>query len=214
MKLSRAISNKNVLGARFKVADFTGEWLASFGRPELRGAWIIFGTSGGGKTHLALALLKYLSGFVERVAYDTLEQGLSLSFQNAWRDAAMHEAGTRVVMLDREPIEKLRERLKRRKSPDVIVVDSLTALSGFTRPVFTGLINDFPDKLFIFVAHEEGGKPYPAIAQHVRKLAEIKVRVEGYKAFVTTRFQSESGEGGADFVIWEWGAENYWIDKL
>ena len=87
--MAKAISNKNVLDARFEVADFSGRWLESFGRPELRGAWIIYGESGSGKTHFALQLLKYLSGFVDRAAYDTLEQGLSLSFQNAWKDAAM-----------------------------------------------------------------------------------------------------------------------------
>ncbi len=39
--MGRAISNKNVLTAKFEVADFDGAFLASFGRPELRGAWII-----------------------------------------------------------------------------------------------------------------------------------------------------------------------------
>lgn len=50
--MAKAISNKNVVNAKFKVADFTGKWLASFGKPELRGAWIIYGESGGGKTHV------------------------------------------------------------------------------------------------------------------------------------------------------------------
>lgn len=212
--MAKAISNKNVLDARFEVADFAGKWLASFGKPELRGVWIIYGESGSGKTHFALELLKYLSGFVDRAAYDTLEQGLSLSFQNAWKDAAMHEVGSRVVVLAKEPIKDLRERLRKRKSPDVVVIDSITALVGFTRAVFIELINEFPDKLFVFIAHEENNKPYPAIAQHVRKLSEVKIRVEGYKAFITTRFQTENGDGGTDFVIWEQGANEYWIDKL
>lgn len=120
--MAKAISNKNVVNAKFKVADFTGKWLASFGKPELRGAWIIYGESGGGKTHLALELLKYLCGFVDRAAYDTLEQGLSQSFFNAWKNAEMHEAGTRVVVLVKEPIKELQERLRKRKSPDVIVI--------------------------------------------------------------------------------------------
>ena len=52
--MAKALSNRNVCDANFKVADFTGEWLATFGKPELRGAWIIFGESGSGKTHFAL----------------------------------------------------------------------------------------------------------------------------------------------------------------
>lgn len=212
--MAKAISNRNVLDAKFDVADFSGKWLESFGKPELRGAWIIYGESGSGKTHFALQLLKYLSGFVNRAAYDTLEQGLSLSFQNAWKDVAMQEVGSRIIVLAKEPIRELQERLRKRKSPDVVVIDSITALIGFNRASFMELINEFPDKLFIFIAHEENNKPYPAIAQHVRKLSEVKIRVEGYKAFITTRFQGNNGEGGADFVIWEQGANEYWIDRL
>lgn len=44
--MARAISNKNVLQAKFDVADFDGAFLASFGRPELRGEWLIYGGSG------------------------------------------------------------------------------------------------------------------------------------------------------------------------
>lgn len=212
--MAKAISNKNVLDARFEIADFKGQWLASFGKPELRGAWIIYGESGSGKTHFALKLLKYLTQFVDKSAYDTLEQGLSLSFQNAWKNAEMQEVGSRVIVLAKETIQDLRERLAKRKSPDIVVIDSITALVGFTRSVFIELINDFPHKLFIFIAHEENNKPYPAIAQHVRKLSEVKIHVEGYKAFVTTRFSGSNGEGGSDFIIWEQGANEYWIDKL
>ena len=86
--MARAISNKNLCDAIFQVADFDGKWLDSFGKPELRGAWIIYGESGSGKTHFALELLNYLTGFVQRSAYDTIEQGKSLSFQNAWNNAA------------------------------------------------------------------------------------------------------------------------------
>lgn len=183
--MARALSNKNMCDAKFQVADFSGEWLATIGKPELRGAWIIFGESGSGKTHFALQLLAYLTRFVDKVAYDTIEQGYSLSFQNSWNDANMGELGNKVVILDKEQIPELRERLRKRKSPQVVVIDSITALVGFTRTTFASLMAEFPNKLFIFIAHEEGGKPYPAVAKHVRKLSEVKLRVEGFKAVIT-----------------------------
>ena len=61
--MGRAISNKNVLTAKFEVADFDGAFLASFGRPELRGAWIIYGGSGCGKTTFVMQVCKYLTRF-------------------------------------------------------------------------------------------------------------------------------------------------------
>lgn len=212
--MAKAISNKNVLDARFEVADFEGKWLSSFGRPELRGSWIIFGNSGSGKTTFALELCKYLSGF-GKAAYDTLEQGLSLSFQTAWKRVAMQEAGSQVIVLDRETIGDLRARLSHRKSPDIIIIDSLTCLVGFNKREYVSLLQAFPNKLFIFIAHERNHIPEPAIAETVRRLSEVKIRVEGYKAFVTTRYEnSQRGEGGKDFIIWDKGANEYWTNNL
>ncbi|MDE6361325.1 MAG: ATP-binding protein [Muribaculaceae bacterium] len=210
--MARALSNRNVCEATFAVANFDGPWLASLGRPELRGSWIIYGESGSGKTHFALQLLRYLSQFVYRVAYDSLEQGLSQSFQHAWIASGMATVGNKAILFHKEDIPELMAHLHKRKSPQIIVIDSITALTGFGRTAYHNLISTFPNKLFIFLAHEEGGRPYPTIARHVGKLSEIKMRVEGFRAFITTRFATEDG-GGEPFTIWEEGAARYYADK-
>lgn len=212
--MGRAISNKNVLAAQFETADFDGPYLASFGRPELRGAWIIWGGSGSGKTTFTLMLCKYLSKF-RRVAYDSLEQGLSLSLQKAWERVGMVEAGTNVILLNKEALPELRKRLKKRKSPEIIIIDSLQYIRGFNFDAFTKLKDEFPDKLFIFISQAKGVNPKGNLGEAIRYDAEIKICVEGYKAFVTTRYEDPSkGAGGADFIIWEQGAAEYWADKL
>lgn len=210
----RAISNKNVMSARFATAAFDGAWLASFGRPELRGTWIIYGGSGSGKTTFTLQLCKYLTKFC-RVAYDSLEQGLSLSLQRAWERVGMDEVGSKIILLNKEGLKDLRERLVRKQSPDVVVIDSVHYLWGVSVRDLMKLKDDFPQKLFVYISHEKGGMPDGKLAIKLRYDADIKARVEGYKAFVTTRYEvSEKGEGGADFVIWDEGAEKYWIDKI
>lgn len=214
--MARAISNKNVLAAQFETADFGGPWLASIGRPELRGVWIIWGGSGSGKTTFTLMLCKYLAGF-GRVAYDSLEQGLSLSLQKAWERVDMAEAGTRVILLDKEELPELRKRLEKRKSPDIVIIDSLQYLEGFNLKVLKKLKNDYPGKLFIFIsqADKRNVDPDGNMAKKVRYDAEVKIRVEGYKAFVTSRYEDpDKGEGGADFTIWEEGAAQYWMQQL
>lgn len=212
--MGRAISNKNVLTAKFEVADFDGAFLASFGRPELRGAWIIYGGSGCGKTTFVMQVCKYLTRF-RRVAYNSLEQGLSLSLQKAWERVGMEEVGNRIILLNKESLKDLRVRLTKKQSPDVIVVDSVQYWHDLKWSDFTNLKDDYPNKLFIFISQERGGLPDGKLAQKIRYDSEIKIRVEGYKAFVTTRYEvADLGEGGADFVIWEAGAQEYWIDKM
>lgn len=212
--MGRAISNKNVLTAKFEVADFDGEFLASFGRPELRGAWIIYGGSGSGKTTFVMQMCKYLTRF-RRVAYNSLEQGLSLSLQKAWERVGMQEVGNKIILLNKEQLKDLRVRLLKKQSPDVIVIDSVHYLRRFNMDQYQNLRDEFPNKLFIFVSHEKGGMPKGMMAQNIRYDSEIKIRVEGYKAFVTTRYEvAERGEGGADFIIWEQGAQDYWVDKM
>lgn len=214
--MSRAISNQNVLAARFETVEFAGEWLASFGRPELRGTWIIWGGSGSGKTTFTLMLCKYLANF-GRVAYNSLEQGLSLSLQKAWERVGMGEAGNSVILLNKEELPELRARLNKRKSPEIIIIDSVQYLDGFNWASFKKLKREYPDKLFIFISQADraGKDPDGKLAGKIRYDAEIKIKVEGFKAFVTTRYEdAERGDGGADFIIWEQGAAEYWAEQL
>ena len=158
----------------------------------------------------------HLAGF-RRVAYNSLEQGLSLSLQKAWERVDMAKAGSNIILLNKEELPELRARLSKRKSPDIIVIDSLQYLEGFTVRTLKNLKKDYPDKLFIFICHADkaGKDPDSKIGIKVRYDSDIKIRVEGYKAFVTTRYEDpDKGEGGADFVIWEQGAAEYWAEQI
>ncbi len=205
-----------MLAAQFETADFDGPFLASFGRPELRGVWIIWGGSGSGKTTFTLQLSKYLANF-RRVAYNSLEQGLSLSLQKAWERVEMAEAGSNIILLNKEELPELCARLNKRKSPEIIIIDSVQYLDGFYWSHFKKLKKDYPDKLFVFIsqADDKTGQPSMNIAKRIRYDADIKIKVEGFKAFVTTRYEDASkGEGGADFIIWEQGAADYWAEQI
>lgn len=207
--MRQAISNKNVTRAQFDVADFRGDWLRLIGRPELRGSWIVFGSSGSGKTTFALQLAKYLAGF-GKVAYNSLEQGLSLSFQLGWDRVRMEEAGSNIVLLEKESMDDLRYRLARKRSPDIVIIDSLTCLPGFGKRDYVSLVRDYSNKLFIFLSHIKNGIPDPAIAETVRRLSEVKILVQGFKAYAASRYTSES----SDYVIWPEGAEKFEIKNL
>ena len=201
-----AKSVEDILRYKPRAMPFEGAWLDSFGAPERGGCWLVWGSSGNGKTRFALQLCRYLTRF-GRVAYDSLEEGMSLSFQNAIKAVNMREVARRFVMLHKEPADALRARLKKHKSPDVVVIDSVQ-YSGLNKDTAKALVDEFPRKLFIFISHAEGKNPAGRTATAIRFHADVKLYVEGYRIVApVSRFKE--GEC-APFTIWEEGARRYW----
>lgn len=204
--MRRALTVNDILSYKGDTLDFTGKWLASFGKPELKGSWIIWANSANGKTDLAMQLAKYLSSF-RRVGYDSLEEGLSETIKRAVYRHNMKEVQNRFSLLDKEPIAEVKERLRKRKSPDIIFIDSVQ-YTGITYREYCKLMDEFRNKLFIWISHAEGKLPLGNVAKAIRYDANAKIYVEGYKAFPETRYG-----GGEPFVIWEEGAREYWDYK-
>jgi hypothetical protein len=210
VKQNRAKSVAEILKYKPKALPFTGAWFDSFGTPELSGCWLVWGQSGNGKTRFVLQLCKYFAQF-GRVAYNSLEEGLSLSFQNAIRAVGMQDVARRFVLLDKEPIEELRLRLGGQKAPDVVVIDSVQ-YSGLDKITAKALIDAFPRKLFIFVSHADGKNPDGRTARAIRFHANVKLWIEGYRIPApVSRFKE--GEC-APFTIGVEGAARYWGVKV
>lgn len=183
---------------------FTGAWEASLGRPAKSGTWLVWGHSGNGKSSFVMQLAKYLCKF-EKVIYDSLEESTGLSVQKSLRRHGMADVARRFVILDREPMAMLSERLKRKKSPGVVIIDSFQ-YSGLTYAGYKQLKEEHPSKLFIFISHAEGTRPEGRAAKKVEYDADIKIFVEGFKASCKSRFMDRPG---VPFVIWEEGAVKY-----
>lgn len=198
----RALSIRDIQCYKPEVMDFDGEWLASIGKPELTGSWIIWGGSANGKTRFALQLAKYLSRF-GKVVYDSLEEGLSLSMQKAIEDVGMADAKRNFHLLDKETLPELEARLEKQRSAQVVIIDSLQ-YTGLTYNDYKRLRDRFRHKLFIFVSHAEGQNPKGNVGKSVKYDAFVKIYVEGYVAYPQSRYG-----GGSPFVIWENGARKY-----
>lgn len=194
MPPKRAISVDEILKMKFIEMPFEGEWLDSFGEPERTGVWLMWGHSGNGKTSFALQLSRYLTQF-GKVAYNTLEEGARKSFQLAVKRHHLKTVKKKFVILN-EGLEDLKERLSKRKSPDIIIIDSFQ-YTGLSKTEYKALKAEFPNKLFIFISHAEGKHPEGRPAKFVRFDADVKIFIEGYKAFPVSRFG-----GGEPFVIW------------
>lgn len=204
--LKRAISVDELLKTKFKTMAFEGEFKEAVGTPEMSGSWIIWGQSGNGKTRFTLQLAKYMTKF-GKVAYNSLEEGAKLSFKRAIQQTGMISVAKRFIILKGETIEQLTERLSKQKAPNIIIIDSVQ-YTDLDKKAYKTLINSFPTKLFIFISHAEGKNPKGSTADAIRYDSDVKIFVQGYKAFVVSRFG-----GGKPFIIWEEGAMEYWKDK-
>ncbi|KAA6347182.1 hypothetical protein EZS27_005351 [termite gut metagenome] len=201
--MARAYSVKNVLDAEFETLAFEGVWREAIGLPELSGSWIIYGTTKNGKTTFAMMLAKYLTKF-KKVFYNSVEEGLSRSVQLAYERVGMIEASGRIT-LEGESLEAMVERLKKRKSPDIVFVDSFQFL-GMTFKDYKKLKTMFPRKLFIFISHVTNGLPDGRAAVAVWRDASVSFRVEGFRAFPTSRY------GGGEYIdVSAERAAAYWI---
>ena len=188
--MKRAYSIRNVIDAKFKTLDFDGDWLEAVGRPELGGSWMIYGAPKNGKTSLAMQLARYLTRFC-RVAYDSVEEGLSLSIQHCVERTFGGEANRRFLLLEKETIEELTERLSKRSgSPDAVVIDSVQFL-GLRWEEYKGLVERFPHKLFVFVSHVDGNQPEGRVAKKIWRDANVYIRVEGFRGFPVGRYGGE-----------------------
>lgn len=190
---------------KFKVMEFEGKWLESFGKPEAKGVWIIYGESFHGKSSFMTQLAKYLTGFVKhKVLINSLEEGKSHSLKLNIQRAALGTVADKILLGNRQPIEAVKNRLKSRRSPEIIFTDSIQ-YTDLNKKTYYQLRDEFSSKLWVFISQADGKEPRGALAKHVRFDADVKIRVEGYKAFVESRYG-----GGKVFIIDAERAAAYW----
>lgn len=204
--INRAYSVSNVLSKQFNALDFTGEWEATLGKPDKAFSAIIWGGTTNGKTEAAIKFAKYLTNF-GKVAYNSLEQGLSATMQKALERNYMESLGNSFVLLDREPFEELVLRMKKPKSPDFLFIDSVQ-YTRITKAQYYQLKELMlkKGKGIVWISQAKGSLPKGALADDIMYDVDLKLRVEGFKLFPNGRLNG----GGEPFVIWAQRAAKYW----
>ena len=189
---------REVMSMKYETFPFDGYWKDAFGTPERRGVWFIWGDSGNGKTTFAMQLAKELCKY-GRVAYNSLEEGSSLTMRNTMMRCGMMEVNRRFILLDSESMDQLNIRLNRRRSPDIIIIDSFQ----YTQLTYRQYI-EFKEanrkKLLIFISHADGKQPNGRAAKSVMYDATLKIRVEGFRAFSKGRFIGPVGHYDIDRI--------------
>ena len=212
IKLSRAVTLDELEKTKFKEFDWDGRWFDLLGDIEFAGTMLAWGDSGNGKTSFGLQLCKYLTEKGIKTAYNSLEQGKSKSMRRQARLAGLTSTSVpkgKFLLLHKEPINELKIRLRKRRSPDFIVIDSLQ-YTGMRYKDYQELKDEFSGKkLILFLSHADGKQPAGRVAKSIRYDADTKLHIEGYRAFTLSRMG-----GGLPFDIWTEGARKYYNEDL
>jgi Predicted ATP-dependent serine protease len=198
---------REILSTKFETFPFADEWYDAFGNPERRGVWFIWGNSGSGKTTFAMQLAKKLCEY-ERVALNSLEEGASLTMRNTLIRCGMMDVNKRFILLDRENLEQLSIRLKKQKSPGVVIIDSFQYTMMNYRD-YISFKEQHRNKLLIFISHADGKMPNGRAAKSVMYDADLKIYVEGFRAFSKGRFIGPTEH----YDIYKPKAQEYWGDR-
>lgn len=194
--MQRAIGVKDFLKRKFVCYEFDGEWEEAFGQPEVNFSMIVYGKSGNGKTEFCIKFAKYLSRFA-KVYYNSFEQGVSKSLQDALIRNNMEEVEGAVIFGDKESLSEMMARLKKKHSPRIVFIDSRDYMH-LKADEFKLLTETFKHKAFVVICWEQSGKPQGQPAKDIEYLSDIKVRVANFIALPRSRFG-----GNAPYVIWK-----------
>lgn len=192
----RSIGINEFLLRKFVTYDFDGPWAATFGEPERNMKCIIWGNPGNGKTEFCIKLAKYMAQFT-KVYYNSFEQGVCKTLQDALKRNSMQEVTGRVIFGDQETFDEMMHRLSNKNSPGVCIIDSRDYIN-LTTEQFKKLIDAFPRKCFIVVCWQSGGKPRGEYAKQIAYMCDVKIQIRDFVAYPRSRFG-----GNQKFVIWE-----------
>jgi len=195
IKLKRALTVDDMLNAKFETWPISAQWRRCIGEVATNFSMIIWGLSGKGKTRFFLSLCKELSNH-GLILIDCMEEGKSRTLQVAYQEMGMKDIAGKLILADREPYEYLVHRLKRKKSPKIVIINSVQHMR-LTYEQWKELRAMFRKKCFILISHADGATPSGAAAKEIRYDVDIKVHVENYVAYPVSRYG-----GNTPYVIW------------
>lgn len=194
------MSPREIMNMSHRVVEWGEKWSYPFGKPEQGDTIIVVGDSSNGKSNFVMQTAKELCR-LGIVLYESFEEGSSLTFQNRMKLMRMNEVQGKFRAVAGESIDDLRERLRRTHSPKFVIIDSFQ-MSGYTYEDAAQIVDEFPQKTFIWVSQAYKGQPLGKPAMRLWYLAGLKIKVSGYKATSPGRYTEHPG---AVFKVWEQG---------
>lgn len=200
--MKRALTVSNVLAIRINNIKFKGRFYDVFGNPQKKSRWLVWGQSGSGKSSFVMQLIKEFAE-TEKTLLVSLEESLDdENLQDRLRMFKMQDVSKNFTIVD-DNLEELNERLSKRNSPQVIVIDSAPYFfMGYQFTDYIDFTRKHKEKTLIFIGHANGQQPKSELEQKIMFDATQKVIVSGYLA---TNKGRKFGPHETQLVVWEKG---------
>lgn len=201
-KLKKVITVPNLQNQNINHIPLTGDFHKAFGKPQDRGVWFVWGSSGSGKSSFLMQLAKEFSK-EHKTLYNLLEEETD--------DAEYIERTQLFQMSDvadkfytqAYDIDELKTYMSRRKSPKVYFIDSLRYLTrDFNEYLELKQLANDKNKILICSGFAKGQDPRSEFEYKVMHDAKMKIFVSGYAAYCKGR---TIGPNGGLFIIYEDG---------
>lgn len=197
--MKRALTVANILSINIATIDFSGRFYDVFGNPQKKARWFVWGQSGSGKSSFVMQLIKEFAQ-KEKTLLVSLEEALDdENLQDRLKLFNMQDVSKNFTIVD-DNLEELTERLNKRNSPQVIVIDSAPYFfMGYTFNDYLSFTRQFKEKTLIFIGHANGQQPKTEFEQKIMFDATQKVIVSGYLA---TNKGRKFGPHETQYVVW------------
>lgn len=209
--MPKVLSLNQLLKRKYKSLEKMPDWFSEiFGQLVYNFIMVVWGDSANGKSNFMMQFIKVLTEN-GRVLYVGLEEGAARTMQAKaakYFDKEVHSGRIRFADHTMTYKEVFTE-LDKKGSARFVVVDSIQYWN-ISYEEYKVLKKRYPNKSFIFISHANGKLPDGATAKKVRYDADVKVFVQGFVAFVKSRYLDGDPK---NYVIWEKGARNTWGAK-
>lgn len=202
--LLKAFTVANIINQTIRRILFTGVWFQAFKQPQDKGVWLVWGTSGSGKSYFIMMLGKAMAQMGYSVFLNLCEEDMDDSdFIERVETLEMNDVKDNFLARTYN-YEELVIYLKRKKSPKVVIIDSATYFfESFEQ--YKDFKKMFKEKIIIITAHARGEKPKFELEDRIMFDAKMKIFINGFLAICKGR---TIGPNGGRFIVWQEGYEN------
>lgn len=210
MANKRTIGIKSLSERKFESIDLPPEWMVHLGEDIVkRFDLCVTGDAGHGKSTYVLKLCKVLSRF-GKVFYNSAEQGFSQTLKTNIKIVDLTAQSGRIMFGDRLSFEELKAKLKTKTFHcSYLVIDSRDYMS-LTFKQFQELKELRPKTMGIIVVcwSNGGSRPTSTDGGAIHYACDIKVHVEDFAAYASTRFGASE-----PYVIYDKGHKDAMLRK-